>query len=381
MEVELKLLLAEADNDKLMHHPLIGAHARAPVSRQQTAARYFDTVDLHLLHQGAGLRVRKMDGKWLQTMKAGGNAQNGLHQRNEWEGAVDRPWPQLGRLRKLIGDDQRWLDALDAPDLKRRLEPLFAVQVERSRWDLQVDGSEIEMVLDHGVIERHGKQLPVNEIELELKSGDPAALFNFALQLQEQIPLRISNSSKAERGYSLCRQTGTVPVKAQPLQLAPDDSTTDALQAILNNCLDQIQKNESAVIDSDNVEALHQMRVGVRRLRSTLKLFESAAPCPPALQQDIDWLGAELGAARDMEVLLTSTLPRVDANPGGKAGLMELQDVVLGAARDQRRQAAQALLSQRYTRLQLQLGSWMQQLPAIEPASAATFARNTYTRP
>lgn len=370
MEVELKLLLDPADNDKLSRHPLIAAHAQGAVRRHQLSAHYFDTPDLHLLHHGAGLRVRRMDGVWIQTMKAGGSVQSGLHQRNEWEGPVARPWPQLGKLRKLMNGDGAWQKVLDAPDLKDRLQALFAVQVERCTWDLEVDGSKIELVLDHGTIERHGQHVPVNEIELELKDGQPASLFQFAQRLLADLPLRLSNSSKAERGYQLCRQTGTVPVKATALALDADDTVARALLAVLDNCLAHIQHNEAAVIAGEHVESLHQMRVGVRRLRSALKLFEPVAPCPPALLDDVRWLGEELGAARDWDVLFESTLPRVlgsvdTAGSAGTAnGMLELQALALETVRARRHAAAQALLSQRYTRLQLAMGAWMQQLAA-----------------
>ena len=375
MEVELKLSLAPADNDQLLRHPLIAAHAVAPPRTQQLSARYFDTPDLHLLRHGAGLRVRKVDGVWIQTMKAGGSVQSGLHSRNEWEGPVDRPWPRLGRLRKLIGDDAQWLDMLAAPELKERLEPLFLVEVERHIWDLELDGNRIELVLDQGHIERHGHQVPVNEIELELKDGNPASLYGFALRLHEQIPLRLGNLNKAERGYMLVRQTGTVPYRAQALELPSDVGLGGAMLAVLGNCLQQIQRNEAAVIEGDDAETLHQMRVGVRRLRSALKLFEPLAPCPPALAQDIRWLGAELGAARDWDVMLTSTLARVQASPGGKHGIMDLQALALQTARAKRHEAAQALLSPRYTHLMLTLGSWMlQAAPGLE-GKAAKFSR------
>ena len=85
MEVELKLSLAPADNEVLMRHPLIAAHATGPARAQHMTARYFDTPDLHFLHHGAGLRVRKVGEEWIQTMKAGGSVQSGLHSRNEWE--------------------------------------------------------------------------------------------------------------------------------------------------------------------------------------------------------------------------------------------------------------------------------------------------------
>jgi len=373
MEVELKLSLPATDNDRLQQHPLLGA----PERTQQLTARYFDTPDLHLLRHGAGLRVRKVDGVWIQTMKAGGSVQSGLHSRNEWEGPVDRPWPRLGRLRKLIGDDAQWLDMLAAPELKERLEPLFVIEVERRTWNLDIDGNQIELVLDHGRIERHGHHVPINEIELELKQGSPASLYAIALQLHEQVPLRLSNVNKAERGYMLVRQTGTVAHRAQALDLLADISLADALPAILDNCLQHIQRNETAVIEGDDAETLHQMRVGVRRLRSALKLFETVAPCPPAVLDDVRWLGAELGAARDWDVLLTSTLARVQSSPGGRNSLLDLQALALGAAQAKRREAAQALLSPRYTRLMLTLGSWMLQAAPCLKGSAARFSRTT----
>lgn len=381
MEIELKLLLSHKLNAKLMALPLLASHAAAAPRQQHLSARYFDTPDLHLLRHGAGLRVRKEDGVWIQTMKAGGSVQSGLHSRNEWEGPVSQPWPQLGKLRKLIGKQAHWHAMLDATDLKDRLEALFLVEVERHTWDLDVDGNLIELVLDHGHIERQGRKLPINEIELELKQGDPAALFSFALALHAQLPLRVSNINKAQRGYLLCRETGTEPFRAQALSLPPEASVAQALQAILDNCLQHMQRNEQAVIERDDPETLHQMRVGLRRLRSALKLFDDAAPCPSALKADIEWLGQQLGGARDAEVLLTATLPRIHANPGGKNGLLVLQQLVLETAQTQRQAAAAALLSPRYTFLLLSLGLWMQRLPhtlADEPLTG--FAQRTLQR-
>lgn len=388
MEIELKLLLSHKHNARLMALPLIADHARAAPQQQHLTARYFDTPDLHLLRHGAGLRVRKEDGAWVQTMKAGGSVQSALHSRNEWEGPVARPWPQLGKLRKLVGKQAHWLDMLAAPDLKDRLEALFVVEVERHRWDLDIDGNHIELVLDHGHIERRGRQVAINEIELELKHGDPAALFRFALDLHSQIPVRVSNVNKAQRGYMLCRETGNEPYRARAVTLAPHATVHEALQTILDNCLHHIERNEQAVIDGDDTETLHQMRVGLRRLRSALKLFDDVASCPAGLADDIAWLGRELGGARDADVLLADTLPRVQANPGGKNGLLTLQQLALEQAQAQRQIAVQALLSPRYTRLLLSMGLWMLGLgkgvagdEALPPAqSLPAFARHTLQR-
>lgn len=356
MEVELKLLLAPEDNQALRQHPLLAGIA---TRSQQLVAHYFDTPDLHLLRHGAGLRVRKEDGVWVQTMKAGGSVQNGLHQRNEWEGPVSRPWPQLGKLRKLIGDDAHWLEVLAAPQFKSRLEALFAVIVEREIWQLDFAGSQIELVLDCGHIERHGQQVAINEIELELKQGKPEHLFALALQLLERLPLQLSNINKAQRGYSLCRQSGTQACHARPLTLTTDATLAEARYAILFNCLQQVQDNEQAVIHTDHAEALHQMRVGVRRLRSALKLLRGVSPCPQQIRDEWHWLAQVLGQARDWEVLGSATLARVQASPGGPGGLHDLPALVQQQVVTQRQQAAQALQSPRYTRLLLQMGYWL----------------------
>lgn len=356
MEIELKLLLAPQDNQALRQHPLLAGIA---TRSQQLVAHYFDTPDLHLLRHGAGLRVRREDGVWVQTLKAGGSVQSGLHQRNEWEGPVSRPWPQLGKLRKLIGDDAHWLEVLAAAQLKPRLEALFAVIVDREIWQLDFAGSQIELVLDCGHIERHGQQVPINEIELELKQGKPEHLFALALQLLERLPLQLSNINKAQRGYSLCRQSGTQACHARPLTLATDATLAEARHAILFNCLQQVQDNEQAVIHTDHAEALHQMRVGVRRLRSALKLLRGVSPCPQQIRDDWHWLAQVLGQARDWEVLGSATLARVQANPGGPGGLHDLPALVQEQVVAQRQQAAQALQSPRYTRLLLQMGYWL----------------------
>ncbi|WP_348699654.1 CHAD domain-containing protein [Duganella fentianensis] len=378
MEVELKLLLAPEHNQQLRQHPLLAGLA----SRSQPLiAHYFDTPDLHLLRHGAGLRVRQEDGVWVQTMKAGGSVQSGLHQRNEWEGPVSRPWPQLGKLRKLIGADAHWLDVLAAAQFKQRLEALFAVIVEREIWLLDYAGSQIELVLDNGHIERHGQQLPLNEIELELKQGKPEHLFALALQLLERLPLQLSNVNKAQRGYALCRQSGTQAHHARALALAADATLDQARHAILFNCLQQIQDNEQAVIHTDHAEALHQMRVGVRRLRCALKLFGKVAPCPRQIKDDWRWLAQVLGTARDWEVLGSATLARIQASPGGPGGLHELPALVQQQVLAQRQQAAQALLSPRYTRLLLQMGQWLiAGGTASQDSRAADFSRHTMQR-
>jgi CHAD domain-containing protein len=101
------------------------------------------------------------------------------------------------------------------------------------------------------------------------------------------------------------------------------------------------------------------MRVGLRRLRSLLKLFEDAAPLPAGLDQELRWLGEELGAARDWEVLADGTLSQLMHAYPGEPALLPLQQAALAEARARRAKAGQALSSVRYARLMLRLVAWL----------------------
>ena len=109
-----------------------------------------------------------------------------------------------------------------------------------------------------------------------------------------------------------------------------------------------------------NPESVHQMRVGLRRLRSALGLFGKVAPCPAALQQELVWLAGELGAARDWEVFAGDTLGQVAAAFPDQAQWAPLRQAAFNVARKNRQEAAAAVGSVRYTRLLLSLGGWLQ---------------------
>ena len=76
-----------------------------------------------------------------------------------------------------------------------------------SCWLLALSQGTVEVALDRGIIEvtRHGQTAhqPICELELELKSGDNAALTALAAELGAVIPLEPSDDSKAARGYAL----------------------------------------------------------------------------------------------------------------------------------------------------------------------------------
>ncbi len=291
---------------------------------------YVDTPDLQLCRHQAGLRVRQVDGRWVQTLKAGGSVSGGLHSRHEWEGEVPGPQPDLAALDAAIGRKQPIRALLRQDAIRDALQPVFTTRIERTVWQLRTpQGDQIECVLDQGVIESGGgadgamRSVPVSEIELELKQGQAASLFDVALALLQDVPLQLGHMSKAERGYRLAAPQPLRAVKAQPLALDAAMSVEQAFLAIAGNCLEQVSGNQDGVAAGEDVESVHQMRVGLRRLRSALGMFKSLLALPDALKSELDWLGGALGEARDWDVLAGNTLAQLDgeaASGGGGAG-------------------------------------------------------------
>ncbi len=80
----------------------------------------------------------------------------------------------------------------------------FVTRVDRSVALLRLPkGDEIELALDEGVVEAGDATAPIHEVEMELKSGEPDHLYQFALDLLETVPLKIGYIRKGDGGYKL----------------------------------------------------------------------------------------------------------------------------------------------------------------------------------
>lgn len=361
MEIELKLLIDPKHTQVLRNHPLLKQYAGSQrPQKQQMLTTYFDTPDLYFSRHRAALRVRHCNGAWVQALKDGNQVQGGLHSRNEWETEIESDQPDLEALREMVGQGSPWFARLANKRLQERITPVFSNRIDRTAWLLTFEqGQQAELVLDQGELVRDDKRDVISEIELEVISGDAAPLFDFALKLLEDIPLRLGNASKSARGYAMMHPAAAPLVKAQPVILDKANTVEEALGAIADNCIMQLQGNEAGVIQGNDPEHVHQMRVGLRRLRSLLKLFEGLAPLPAGLDQELRWLSDELGAARDWEILAVHILSDAMHEESAAPLLPPLQQAVQAQAYSNRARAAEAVGSVRYTRLLLNLIAWL----------------------
>ena len=105
-----------------------------------------------------------------------------------------------------------------------------------------------------------------------MRKGSPGALYRLALALHAEAPFAIETESKAERGLRLRDGDAPKPRKAEPRPLVPGLSGAEAFRRILGEALGHMLANVAAAKAGD-AEGVHQLRVGVRRLRSALRLF------------------------------------------------------------------------------------------------------------
>jgi CHAD domain-containing protein len=121
-------------------------------------------------------------------------------------------------------------------------------------------------------------------------------------------------------------------------------TTGEVIEWTIASSTHRLLAHENAVQRGVDLEGVHQARVATRRLRSDLRTFGAMidARRRDDLRRDLRWLGARLGAVRDLDVLQerlrTHGTMLADADRSGLAA-------VLDQARAQREPARQALLS------------------------------------
>ncbi len=335
-----------------------------PVRRRVLESVYYDTADRRVRAARAALRLRRDGRRWLICFKRDAAPASGLAQRNEWEVAVARralavDALPLAEIRATAGIDLRSL----AP----RLAPVFSTRfTRRSSVITLAGGTRLELCVDQGYIAAARRRAPIQELELELGVGNLAAMLDFAERLIEPLQLDLEPLSKAERGYRLAAGERAAPVKGRWPSLKGRESVEDTMRAVLEACLAQVQGNLYGVAHAAaDPEYLHQLRVGMRRMRSALRVFEGLGPrevfrAPAARLKE---LMPELSAARDWDVFCARLAALAKAEGPDAPQLARLRRVA-GKRRAAARRTARGLVgSARMQQLLLGVMRWMHQAP------------------
>lgn len=196
-EVELKLAATPGDMAQLKQTSLrLGGDGDA--TYRKSFETYYDTAGDRLRREGILLRICEQNHRHVQRVSAKNVRNVTPLVRCEWEDVIEneRPNPRAPNSGA----------HLPVGVAETELRARFTILLRRTLFTLKPDVStQVEGALDEGEIRAaDGKRSePISDIELLLKSGDPAALYRVGLKLLETAPLRIEICSKAERGYHL----------------------------------------------------------------------------------------------------------------------------------------------------------------------------------
>jgi len=307
-EIELKFLIDPPKARALLAHLPAGAAVRP----RSLTSIYFDTPGRTLWRAGFTLRLRRDGDGWTQTVKSRGDRDGGFG-RGEWETPIAADTLDLAALRATpagvaLGDGTP--------------AAAFEVTVRRRTVTAGASGFPVEFSLDAGRVTVGSRSARFEELELELKSGAVAELLAVARDLQRRFDLGLSFQTKADRGFALIDGRGRAARHFEAPMLSDRMTVGEAFKAIARPCVRQIAGNATLVAARPSAGAIHQMRVGARRLRGALSAFEPilAGDELDRLEADLRWLAGELDPARNLDVLLVGAIRRA-ARRGGAAAL------------------------------------------------------------
>jgi triphosphatase len=349
-EIELKFRVLPGELRKLKAARTL--HGK-PSKEENLVSVYFDTPKHKLARNDVTLRVRRRGDKFIQTIKSGGS--NGSFRRGEWEHEIKGAVPNL---REASGTP---LAPLVTKKLKRRLKPVFETRIHRTSIPVRKNRSQIEVALDRGQIRSGRRSTPIAELELELKRGEVSEVFKLARRLTELVPATLLLKSKSEQGYDLIENKKTKTSPAEKISVRRGTSTLEAFRAIGRSALLQIAANGQAVENLDS-EGVHQMRVGLRRLRAAISLFREllSERQTERIKSELKWLTGELALAREFDVYQKNRIEPLRGVAPAKRGMKELAGTVASRRDAAFAKAKIAVHSPRYRLLLLDTLEWLE---------------------
>lgn len=333
-------------------------------------AVYFDTAALALASRRITLRRRTggHDAGWHLKLPVG------VGERREFTAALgEDPQAVPRRLRQLVQVHVRDEDLIPVARLKTRRTTLrlFAA-----------DGTALAAFSDDRVGSRTLLQPPAHtnwrEWEIELIDG-PKRLLKAADSLVAVAGHQLSSlPSKLARGLGRRYPPGKTPAAAP----RPKGPAFAVLMTYLEQQVEALKRHDPGVRE-DAPDAVHQLRVAARRIRSALATFQTLADTGAAgfLRRELQWLAGTVGEARDNEVMRTRLLGLISAEPAelllGQVA-QHIEERLGAVGREARAKGLAALDSTRYFRLLDSLDAFLAGPPLTEAAGEE--ARRTIGR-
>jgi inorganic triphosphatase YgiF len=364
LELELKLAAPPEVLRKLIRLPAIKNRHIGTVRTINLVTAYCDSADHVLAARGIAWRIRQSGRHFIHTLKMRSGLGQGamsMAREIEWRSAAGQPDPTLLNDPALANDADLTAD-LAAIFAQPDFGVIFETHIRRTTYRLALAETAVELAIDVGEIRAGDKTCPISEAEFELVAGrDPNLLYDLALAGVDQLGLRLEPESKAERGFRLTKGLGLMISKPAPLTLAKDAPVDEALRAALAGAMRQLLINGKVFEETQAPEAVHQMRVALRRARAAFALFKDlvADDQTEAIKARLKQLADAMGDCRDFDVFLTEVLPAItrqfsdETAPDGQIDFAPLMQAAERARAAARLQADQVVRAKDYTRLVL----------------------------
>lgn len=363
IEIEQKYAVDEAMPLPLLHELPGVDRVEQPVEHQLDAV-YFDTKDLVLAAKHITLRRRT------------GGDDAGWH--------LKLPEEPDGRreIREPLGEDP---DHVPKPLLQwvrvhvrnKALSPIVKLHTRRTVHRLRgADGILAEVSDDHVQAETLGPgagSTQWREWEIELVDGQRELLQSAQAMFADAGVRPAAQESK------LAHALGDRPLPTEPEAPRPrrNGAAGDVVLAYLHEQVSQL-KLQDPLVRHDVPDALHQMRVATRRMRSSLATYRKLLDTDTAnhLRNELRWLAGVLGEARDAEVLHERLREMVSREPSDLVmGPVDRRiDLELGADyKTAHEKVLKALDQKRYFRLLDALESLLAEPPLTDLASQPAY--------
>ena len=193
-----------------------------------------------------------------------------------------------------------------------------------------------------GALRGVAQEKPVCRLLLQ---GSTELLVSLSTQWAASLPIEVPQWSLATEATALARGVAPPPRRTGGPEIVGKMSVADSIEVVVGHLTDVILAGVPAACEGNSEDAVHVMRVAVRRLRSALSVFRRVADGPTfaAMQPQLAALAETLGAARDWDVFLAGTCQDVMAAMPDEPRLQ----VILALA-GKRREAAYAALRQEF---------------------------------
>ena len=338
-EVETKLTVP--DDFVMPHLADVKGVDRVAVRLLRMRATYYDAEDLRLARSGTTLRYRTGEARPGWTLKLGTVAAVGLDRE---ELTVRGPVSAVpAELRDLLTARLRGAPVQKVVQLRTR---------RTSSLLYDVDGTELLEVVEDRVEALQGTTVVTawREVEVEQRPGGERVAVRVLTLLGENGACVGKQTPKAVR--ALGPRAAEPPDLPRSRPVRRKDPAADLVRRSLADGMSRLVAHDEEVRRGLE-DAVHQVRVTCRRLRSDLRTFRLLFDDPRVepLRGELAWLAGSFGAARDLEVLRARVQRTAAQDPLSPLDATEV-DVLLAAQEQVAVQSAlDALRSPRYLAL------------------------------